>query len=114
MDWNLNLCNFCYYLDVTKTGYLEDVFKVNKKTGVKHYSVVNGGGVSNGTGVTLIDPQLWVAQKLGRTDLIDQINTYVDSGVNTGRRPFSAKETTHWNGSYIGRLYTDYLLNVKQ
>ncbi|MCK5905424.1 MAG: hypothetical protein KAG86_09080, partial [Gammaproteobacteria bacterium] len=100
MEWNLTIGNFSYYIDITKTNLVDIPNKV-----------ANGVGVSKGTGFLLIDPQLWVASKLGRTDLVDHVNAYVSSGLNGGAKPFGLEYLKDWDGRFFGRLYTNHVLN---
>jgi len=87
MNWNLKNSNFSYYIA---------------------YNDPNVVGSSNGSGFTLVDPQLWIASKLGRKDLIDHALQYFYYGLNGGAKP--AGKLDKWEGSFEGRLFTANLL----
>ncbi len=99
MDWNLKTANFSYYIPI-ETSVLPDI--PNR--------AINGVGISTDNSFQLVDPQLWVALKLGRTDLIAHLETYLKTGINGGKSAAGLDKFKHWDGGFYGRIYTNYLL----
>ena len=81
VEWNYNYGNFPYYF--------------NARAG--------GTGVSNGTGLTLVDPQAWYYWRTGKPKYLNQLNQYVATGINGGERPYG--EFTQWSGQFEARYY---------
>jgi len=59
-------------------------------------------GASDGTGFTMVDPQLWYAQQTGNTAAVSHTKDFLDGGINGGRGPFG--NFAGWSGSYEGRF----------
>jgi len=59
-------------------------------------------GVSAGTGLTLVDPQLWYAAERGDTQAREHVADFLDAGVNGGTPPYG--NFGGWSGGYEGRF----------
>ena len=81
MNWNLNYANYGYHYDTT--------------SGVP--------GKSSGTGLTMVDPQLWYYWNTGKKEFFDHVNQYMLNGINGGADPYGNFE--QWGGQYEGRYY---------
>ena len=106
MEWNVKVCNFCYHIDST-TWHPRDKKNSN---GEWQGRVAKGKGISSGTAMTLVEPQLWVGLKLNRPDMINHLKAYVTTGINGGGTPFLKKQLEQWDGkTYSGAMYTRFL-----
>ena len=81
MEWNYNYGNFPYYFDA-RSG---------------------GEGVSSGTGLTLVDPQAWYYWHTGKHRFLDQIDTFMTTGINGGETSYG--QFDKWTGQFEGRYY---------
>jgi hypothetical protein len=81
VEWNYNYGNFPYYF--------------NARAG--------GTGVSNGTGLTLVDPQAWYYWHTGKQKYLNQIDQYMTTGINGGGTPYG--KFTQWTGQFEARYY---------
>jgi hypothetical protein len=81
MEWNLNHGNFAYYF--------------NARTGT--------GSSSDGSGLTLVDPQAWYYWHTGRRAYWEHVQTYVNTGIHGGGRPYG--QFSQWSGQFEGRYY---------
>lgn len=81
MEWNLHFARFSNYLD-PRGGDL---------------------GKSHGSALTFVDPQAWYYWHTGRKVYWDQIEDYLDGGIDGGRSPFG--NLGGWNGQFEGRFY---------
>jgi len=80
IEWNMTIGNFSDWRDLSELN----------------------SGASDGTGFTLIDPQLWYARQTKNTDALDHVIDFIDGGVNGGDPPYG--NFGGWNGSYEGRF----------
>lgn len=91
--WNVNYGNFPYY-----------------------FGAAGGGqGVSNGTGVSLVDPQVWYYWHTGKQNVWDHARLFVDHGINGGIASYNGPTLRNWPNAadtdcYVGRWYS-YVLN---
>jgi hypothetical protein len=93
MAWNLYYGNFAYYLNPSTNGETP--------------------GLSDGTGLTLVDPQSWYYWNTGRKEFWDHVQAYVvGGGVNGGTGPFGAGFGS-WSGQYEGRMYNFVVQSVR-
>ncbi len=77
--WNLNYGNFSYWIDEGELG------------------------TSGGTGLTLVDPQVWYYWHSGLVAHWNHVMAYLDTGVpEEGTGPYG--EFEHWTGQWEGRL----------
>jgi hypothetical protein len=92
MEWNYHYGNFPYYFDA-------------RSRGVHDRGVHDGGvGVSNGTALTLVDPQAWYYWHTGQQRFLDQLDAYVTTGIGpNSERPYG--EFDEWRGQFEGRYY---------
>lgn len=81
MAWNLEYGNFPYYFDARQ----------------------GGAGQSDGSGLTLVDPQAWYYWHTGKPAYWNQILDYMDGGINGGDPPYG--DYTTWQGQFEGRYY---------
>jgi len=63
---------------------------------------------SAGSGMVLADPQAWFGLTTGWTRYVDQVNTYIEGGLNGGSPPYAGQlfDLRHWTGAsaYLGRI----------
>jgi hypothetical protein len=81
VEWNYNFGNFPYYFDARQ----------------------GGKGISNGSGLTLVDPQAWYYWHTGKKPYLDQLEQYVAAGINGGEPPYG--EFSQWLGQFEARWY---------
>ena len=81
MEWNYKYGNFPYYFDA-RSG---------------------GEGISSGTGLTLVDPQAWYYRHTGKQRFLDQIDTFMTTGINGGETPYG--QFDKWTGQFEARYY---------
>lgn len=79
VNWNVNYANFGYYVGLTTQNARSD-----------------------GTAMSFADPQAWYGVLAGDQAALDQLETYVRSGIGGGARPFV--DLTDWSGDYLGRI----------
>lgn len=84
MEWNYHYDNFGNYIDA-RLGTI---------------------GSSTCSGLTLADPQAWYYWHTGKQKYLDQLNHYIDSGINGGDRACGNLKT--WQGQFEGR-HTQYV-----
>ncbi len=59
---------------------------------------------SNGAAFTLLDPQSWYYWHTGKREFFDQMNKYIDYGIDGGTRPYNTTGISgSWDGDYSGR-----------
>lgn len=87
MEWNLNFSGFAYYIDASK----------------------GETGSSSGSSTTLGDPQAWYYWNTGKKQYLDQLNLYIDQGINGGSKPYGNLKS--WSGDFIGR-YTQFVIQA--
>jgi hypothetical protein len=80
VQWNINIANFGYWRPTDETS----------------------PGTSNGTGLTLVDPQQWYVQQTGSSAAAAHVADFLDDGINGGVPPYG--DFTGWKGAYVGRL----------
>jgi len=80
ITWNMEIGNFSNWRDDSLTT----------------------AAASDGTGYSLIDPQLWYAQQTGRSDVRAHVETYLQSGINGGAQPYG--NFSGWPGTFEGRF----------
>ena len=81
MEWNRLYGNFPYYFNArTETG-----------------------SASSGTALTLVDPQAWYYWHTGRRAYWDQLQQFMQHGINGGETPYG--QFDQWTGQFEGRYY---------
>jgi hypothetical protein len=81
IEWNYHYGNFPYYFDAR----------------------AGGEGASDGSGLTLVDPQAWYYWHTGKGRYLDQIEEYRATGINGGGTPYG--DFAQWTGQFEGRYY---------
>lgn len=81
VQWNLRFGNFAYYFDARQ----------------------GGRGISDGSGLTMVDPVAWYYAHSGRQAVLDHLNQYLQGGLNGGTPPYG--QFSQWNGQFEGRYY---------
>lgn len=80
-----------------------------------YYSLINGEELmsSDGTGLTMVDPQIWLALQLDQPVMAAHARQYVEQGIpfKVGAKPYG--QFKRWQGQYEGRLYNYYLNHDK-
>ncbi len=96
MEWNYNYGNFSYFYDA-RTGKRKD-----SNTG--SYGTYSAGTVpSDGTGLTLVDPEAWYYWPTEKQKYWNHVTQYVTGGLNGGARPYG--NFTTWSGQFEGWYY---------
>jgi hypothetical protein len=79
--WNVEHANFGYNVDPTSPTLT---------------------GVSDGTALTMADPQAWYVLRTGDLEARAHLDAFVTAGINGGSRPYG--DFTRWTGGFVGRL----------
>ena len=81
MVWNRHYSHFSYYINASQ-GEI---------------------GQSDGSGLTMVDPQMWYYWNTGKEEFFDHVEQYMRSGLNGGGGPYGNFQ--QWGGQYEGRAY---------
>jgi hypothetical protein len=86
MEWNFHHAQFAYYINSSV--------------------VAPGSAPSGGPSSTMTDPVGWYGMHVGRPDMLDQMNTYVNQGLNGGSIAYDMANynVVTWTGGYLGRV----------
>lgn len=86
MEWNYHHAQYAYYIDSS--------------------AVAPGGAPSGGPSTTLTDPAAWFGMYAGRPEILDQMNTYINEGLNGGVIAYDMANygVVTWTGGYLGRV----------
>jgi len=89
MNWNYQYCHYCDYISTVEP--------------------INSPSSYNGS--TLVDSVAWYGWTTGQTDYINQLQTYINEGLNGGVKPYG--DYDNWQGTFVGRTYRYFMLNPK-
>jgi hypothetical protein len=79
-QWNLDYGNFAYWIDEGTVG------------------------ASSGTGLPLLDPQVWYFRHTGRSGFWDHVQAYLDTGIPAGEGSQPYGDFSSWTGQWECRF----------